>query len=352
MVNEHRMTELLSDFARTLATDFPIRAIVDRLVQHVVDVLPVAAAGVTLIAEGEAPRYIAASDNNAMQYETLQHELDEGPCLMACSTGTAVSIPDLRLETRFGRFSQAALDAGLLAVFTFPLSNADGRFGALDLYSTVVGELADDDMAAAQTLADVAAAYLTNYEARDDERHNAEKFEYRALHDSLTGLPNRRLLLERIAHAAERAGRTHRLTALLFADIDGFKEVNDTYGHVVGDGLLHAVARRLASPLRASDTVARISGDEFVLLCEDLSEIADIEALSTRVDGVFDEPFIIDAPDGAVTIEVTASIGVAFVNAEGLTATMLDQADQAMYEQKRLGGAGHHTVDLRRRTNL
>jgi diguanylate cyclase (GGDEF)-like protein len=350
MVNEHRMTELLSDFARTLATDFPIQAIVDRLVEHVVDILPVDAAGVTLIAEGEAPRYIAASDDDAMRYETLQQELDEGPCALACSTGTAVSIADLRLETRFDGFTQAALDAGLRAVFTFPLSNVGGRFGALDLYCNAAGALVDDDMVAAQTLADVAAAYLTNYQVRNLERRSSDQFEYRALHDSLTGLPNRRLLLERIVHAAERAQRTHRLTALLFADIDDFKNVNDTHGHVAGDALLRAVARRLASPLRASDTVARISGDEFVLLCEDLAEIDDVEALSVRVDGVFDEPFIIDTPDGTLTLVVTASIGVAFVNAEGLSASVLDQADHAMYVQKRSGGAGHHVVDLRRRT--
>jgi diguanylate cyclase (GGDEF)-like protein len=349
MVNEHRMTELLSDFARTLATDFPIQAIVDRLVELVVEILPVTAAGVTLIADGQAPRYIAASNRVAMRYEHLQQELEEGPCVLACSTGVAVSIPDLETEERFPGFVAAAIEAGLTAVFTFPLSNAEGRFGALDLYCDVVGDLDDVDMAAAQTVADVAAAYLTNYQARERERHSSDRFEYSSLHDTLTGLPNRRLLLERIRHAAERAERTHRLTALLFADLDGFKAVNDTHGHAAGDELLRAVGRRLSIPLRGGDTVARISGDEFVVVCEDLAQLDDVEALTRRVDQVFEEPFVVSAAEGPVTLQVTASIGVAFVHAEGLTADVLDQADHAMYLQKRAGGAGHRVVDLRRR---
>lgn len=121
-----------------------------------------------------------------------------------------------------------------------------------------------DDLAAAQTLADVVAAYLLNAQARDEARATSDRFQYSAMHDTLTGLPNRLLLHERLEHASQRAKRTQTNTAILFADLDNFKHVNDTFGHLVGDELLLAVAQRMSGLIRSSDTLARFSGDEFV----------------------------------------------------------------------------------------
>src|SRR6202011_229308 len=98
---EQRLSDVLSEFARTLVTEFPIQAILDRLVVRIVDVLPVTAAGVTLITPGSEPRYVAASDNAALRFERLQTELGEGPCLVAYEGGQAVAIPDLRQDDRF-----------------------------------------------------------------------------------------------------------------------------------------------------------------------------------------------------------------------------------------------------------
>ena len=188
-------------------------------------------------------------------------------------------------------FAPAALAAGLAAVFTFPLRHGDGRLGALDLYRDTPGELDPHDMGAAQTMADVAAAYLLNAQARDEARATSERFHHDALHDPLTGLANRVLLQERLEHAAERRKRSHTSAAILFADLDRFKQVNDTHGHQVGDELLVAVAHRLSNLVRSGDTLARFSGDEFVFLCEDLHSIADAEILAKRVDEAFAEPF-------------------------------------------------------------
>src|SRR5664279_1571943 len=120
MVQEAKMTAVLSEFARTLATDFPIQAILDHLVHRIVELLPVTAAGVTLISEGKAPQYIAASDASALRFERLQTKIGEGPCLLAYQTSVAVSIPDLGADDRFPAFSLAGVKAGLAAVFTFP----------------------------------------------------------------------------------------------------------------------------------------------------------------------------------------------------------------------------------------
>jgi GAF domain-containing protein len=132
--NEEKLSGVLSEFARTMVTDFPIQRILDRLVERIVEILPITGAGVTLITPGADPHYIAASDDSALLYEQLQAEVGEGPCLLAYNSGVAVSVADLSEESRFPAFTPRALDAGLRAVFTFPLRNGSNRVGALDLY--------------------------------------------------------------------------------------------------------------------------------------------------------------------------------------------------------------------------
>jgi signal transduction histidine kinase len=166
VVTEDRLSDVLSEFARTLVTDFPIQGILDHLVQRIVDILPIGAAGVSLISATTHPRFIAGSDESAMRYEHLQTALGEGPCLEAFETDKPISIPDLAADHRFPRFAESALAHGLVAVFTFPLRQNERRLGALDLYRTTPGSLDEEDMAAAQTLADVASAYLLNAQAR------------------------------------------------------------------------------------------------------------------------------------------------------------------------------------------
>jgi diguanylate cyclase (GGDEF)-like protein len=345
MVHEDRLSAVLSEFARTLITDFPIQGILDHLVERIVEVLPVTAAGVTLISAGVAPRYVAASDAAALRFEQLQTEIGEGPCVSAYESGEAVTVPDLAADDRFPRFSRAAVSAGLAAVFTFPLRYGDGRLGALDLYRDTPGELDADDMAAAQTLADVAAAYLLNAQAREEARATAEHFHHSALHDALTGLPNRLLLQQRIAHAALRAKRTRSSAAVLFADLDRFKDVNDTHGHLVGDQLLIAVAERLLGVVRPGDTLARVSGDEFVFLCEDLRSPADVEAVAKRIDGALAAaPFAVHGTE----FDITASVGMAYAGpGEEVSAQLVTDADMAMYQAKRRGGGSHQIIDLR-----
>ena len=132
-------------------------------------------------------------------------------------------------------------------------------------------------------LADVAAAYLFNAQARIDTSATLARLEHRSLHDPLTGLPNRTLLEELLDRAVARARRSHLVAAVLFADLDGFKAVNDRHGHHVGDLLLGAVAARLTGVLRPGDTLARLGGDEFAVLCEDLHVAADAEIVAERI---------------------------------------------------------------------
>ena len=325
------LAEVLSVFARNMATDFPIQGILDHLVHRIVDIMPVTGAGVTLISPGVEPRFIAASSDAALSFEQLQSELAEGPCLVAYADGAAVSIPDLRLEQRFPRFAPRALATGLAAVFTFPLNHDDVRLGALDLYRDTPGPLTDSFMRAAQTLADVAAAYLLNAQAREDLQDSANRSLEASLHDPLTGLPNRTLMLERLEHAFLRGRRSRKATALFFVDLDNFKAVNDTHGHAVGDELLIAVGDRLRGTLRPGDTLARLSGDEFVILCEDLDDRARPDTIRDRVQAVLEPPFVMSTCE----LAVTASVGSA-VTAHGdeAPAQLLHDADLAMYDTK------------------
>jgi diguanylate cyclase (GGDEF)-like protein len=344
MVQEEKLSAVLSEFARTLVTDFPIQSILDHLVRRISDILPITSAGVTLITPGAKPRYIAASDSSALRYEALQTEVGEGPCLLAYQSGEAVAVADIGADDRFPAFGPRAATAGLAAVFAFPLWQEGSRMGALDLYRDSPGGLSAGDLVAAQTLADVAAAYLTNVQARADARELSEQYRQSASHDLLTGLPNRLLLSQRIEHAAQRGKRSQTSAAVLFADLDGFKSVNDTHGHQTGDGLLVAVSQRLAALLRPGDTLARVSGDEFVILCEDLHDSGDVELLANRIDEAFEVPFLI----ADVEVSITASVGIAFAGTGSeLSEQLVKDADTAMYQAKRKGGASHQIVDLR-----
>ena len=339
--SDRDLAAVLGEFARTMATDFPIEGILDHLVKRIVDVLPITGAGVTLIAPGVEPRYVAASSDAALQFEQLQTELGEGPCLSAYRQGEAVSVPDLHVDVQFPNFAPRALAIGLQAVFTFPLRHDDVCLGALDLYRDTAGELAPASMTAAQTLADVATAYLLNAQAREDLQNAANSSREASLHDALTGLPNRTLMLERLEHAVLRARRSHKVTALLFVDLDRFKQVNDTYGHEVGDKLLISVAERLRTLLRPGDTLARLSGDEFVALCEELDGPTIVDTIVRRMKTAFDAPFVISSH----ALSVTASIGSAVTGEdEELPTQLLHTADLAMYRTKRRSDGGREMI--------
>ena len=344
MEADQQLSSVLSEFARTLVTDFPIQAILDHLVVRIVDVLPISAAGVTLISPGADPQYIAASDDSALRFEQLQTDLAEGPCLVAYATGEPVAVPDIHKEVRFPRFADLAVEEGLGAVFTFPLNHGDLRLGALDLYRDTPGMLSAGSMTAAQTLADVASAYVLNARAREDLHESTERAQLRSLHDALTGLPNRTLLLQRLDHAILRSRRSEKKVAILFVDLDRFKAVNDTYGHHVGDELLMAVAERLTGLLRPGDTLARLAGDEFVIMCEDLDDASQVEQIAARVNHALGEAFMLSS----TVVQVSASVGIAFAGPpDSIPDNVLRDADTAMYQAKRKGGGRHGIVDLR-----
>jgi diguanylate cyclase (GGDEF)-like protein/PAS domain S-box-containing protein len=160
---------------------------------------------------------------------------------------------------------------------------------------------------------------------------------HQALHDALTGLPNRVLLLDRLGVALERFRRAGAACAVLFCDLDRFKVVNDSDGHQVGDRLLVECARRLGHVLRDGDTVARFGGDEFVVLCADLTDPGDAVAVAERIAEALRAPFVVDGRE----FFVSTSIGIAYPDMGSHPDALLRDADAAMYRAKERGRAGH-----------
>ena len=168
------------------------------------------------------------------------------------------------------------------------------------------------------------------------ERQAEAALAHLAEHDALTGLPNRILLADRIQHALDRRAPAYEMVALLFCDVDGFKNVNDEYGHRTGDELLRIIASRLTSVVRPEDTVARIGGDEFVVLIDSAVSVDDIAAVAARMRAAVSEPIAA----GPAHFDISMSIGIA-VSIAGDPATtpeaLLHDADEAMYKAKRRG---------------
>jgi diguanylate cyclase (GGDEF)-like protein/PAS domain S-box-containing protein len=198
--------------------------------------------------------------------------------------------------------------------------HADGRIVWAAVTSSVVAD------------ADGAVHFLiVQIEDISDRRAAREELTHRAGHDDLTGLPNRHTFMQRLTRAVQTAKATSTAGALLFCDLDEFKRVNDTYGHHSGDRVLAAVAQRLADASRRGDTVARIGGDEFVVLAENITP-DEAQRLRVRLREAVAAPIVVDG----VLIHVTLSIGVAFLDHHADPSAVLRAADADMYRTKRL----------------
>ena len=265
-----------------------------------------------------------------------------------CGTGTdcpvaaeaVVQLHPARWERQQPGSQPVGTGPDIASAAAVPITPSDGQVGVLAVYSTSPEAFSADDVAFLEAVAHILSAALSRRSVEEELRHQA-------VHDRLTGLPNRALLLDRLSRAMGRLGARRPSLAVLFVDLDDFKLVNDSLGHSVGDAVVAAVAARLEASVRAADTVARFGGDEFVVICEDTDEDAARE-LAERLRVAVATPMEI----GGRTIAATASIGfvVTTDGAASLDALMSD-ADMAMYEAKRAGkdGVAVFAPELRRR---
>ena len=171
-----------------------------------------------------------------------------------------------------------------------------------------------------------------------ERRALEQQLSYQAFHDSLTGLANRALFRDRLEHALSRTARGSVQFAVLFIDLDDFKDVNDSLGHAAGDTLAGQMTQRLLDAVRDEDTVARLGGDEFAILLESVSGEDEVVAVATRIVSSAQEPFEID--ESVITSGVSVGVAVTDREAESAEAVMRN-ADLALYEAKNLGKNRH-----------
>jgi diguanylate cyclase (GGDEF)-like protein/PAS domain S-box-containing protein len=215
------------------------------------------------------------------------------------------------------------------------------RSGAIDHYTLEKRYLTHDGgivwgllaVSMARDANDQPAYYVAQVQDITASRAAQQKLEHQALHDPLTGLANRDLLMDRLAHALARSARTGVHLMVMFCDLDHFKDVNDNLGHETGDTVLVTVAERLRAAVRPGDTVARLGGDEFVVVAEGVSGADGQRALVERVQNVLDQPVRVDERE----IRTGASIGVAVAGPDADVRSLLREADAAMYRAKARG---------------
>jgi diguanylate cyclase (GGDEF)-like protein/PAS domain S-box-containing protein len=228
------------------------------------------------------------------------------------------SLPIAAAQVRLaGRAPLASFGATPNEGLRFPIGDDD------DFLVRPEDELTDQEMSLVRAVANTLATALARRRDEDQMRHEA-------LHDPLTGLPNRTLLRDRLEHALAQSERDGRETAVLFVDLDNFKQVNDVHGHATGDAVLVEFARRLRTAVRPADTVARFGGDEFVVVCEQVDEQV-VLALGRRLEAAIEAPLTVEGlPYG-----LSASIGIALGHHDA--DALMANADTAVYRAKARG---------------
>jgi diguanylate cyclase (GGDEF)-like protein/PAS domain S-box-containing protein len=247
-------------------------------------------------------------------------------------SGAPVVVTDWETDERFNE--SRVLEVGARSGISVTIEGLDRPFGVFAAHSKHPRHYGAGDVDFVQSLANVLADALARQATEDEIRH-------RALHDSLTGLPNRILFLDRLEHALARLRRGPSLAAVMFLDLDRFKLVNDSLGHHAGDEILTAVAPRLKQALRDTDTVARFGGDEFGILLEDIASEVAATQTAERIAAVFARPFVL----GTVEHFISASVGIALARGGERPDELVRDADTAMYRAKEGGRARYELFD-------
>ncbi len=252
----------------------------------------------------------------------------------------AIESVDLQAESRFDTTAEPWTDFD--SALSVPVAGAAGTWGALVVLRDGPHHWPRHEVEFVRGVASSITGALHRMDLEESLRSQA-------LHDTLTQLPNRALLLNRIERALEVATRYDTCTAVLLIDLDDFKSVNDSLGHLAGDELLVSLAPRLRAAVRPEDTVARLGGDEFVVLCEGLGSELDAIEIAERLAYTWREPIIVSGRN----VHITGSIGISVVKGSSSdSAAMLGEADIAMYRAKRAGHGGYRVFDEGLRTDI
>jgi diguanylate cyclase (GGDEF)-like protein len=313
-----------------------LQELMEVLVETVRTVLAVDVVAVLeLDANGEALRVRAALGARAIDHGHVRVPMPADPRSRAALLGPDPLIVE-DWATEAGLALPAFLhDAGTASSVSMLIHGGRAPFGVLSIQSGRRRSFAQDELDFMHAIANLLAQASERGRSEADIRHQA-------LHDPLTGLPNRTLFVDRLVVALAQAQRRDAWVAVLFLDVDNFKLVNDSLGHGPGDDLLLKLSSRLDESLRAGDTMARFGGDEFVIICGDIAGAEEAIAIAERTTAVLRDPFVL----GEVEHRVTTSIGIALSRGADRDAEdLIREADAAMYRAKERGRGGYEIYD-------
>ena len=313
-----------------VAQNKPLAEILARIVSMLEGQLPRSRGSVVLVSNGRL--HTATAPNLPAAYTRLLEGLEIGPCAgacgTACHTGQTVVTEDIATDPLWADYRHLAAPHGLHACWSVPIpASGGGVLGALAIYPDHPSRPEPHDLELLGTASRLAAVAIEHRLLTDQLAHQAQ-------HDALTGLPNRLLFQDRLGQALARAKRKGHQVAVLYMDLDRFKQINDTLGHSAGDALLREAATRLGECIREADTLARLGGDEFVVLVTELADSSNAMRVATGLIDALRIPFRIEGHQ----LFISASLGISVYPVDALDGeTLLAHADAAMYRAKDKG---------------
>lgn len=322
---------VLQSASSTFAAATSEAALADRLAESARDAFAASQASVYLLDDQDSLQL--ASGQPAAGLMTLSQQGPDEP-LIGEPQATVIHRDDAAATAP--RLAAAMRSAETETLTTVPLMEGATRFGILVTSFRRARAFDGTDIELLEALALQAAHVLTRIRLQ-------RQLEHLALYDQLTGLASRRLVHRLLADAVNSARPREHALALIFVDLDGFKIINDEFGHSVGDRVLREIGARLSAAVRQGDAVGRLGGDEFVVICSDVDPEA-VDRVVERLHAALREPL----PGGASGVRVTCSIGVALYSggARPLPESMIERADAAMYQSKRAGKNRTTTVEV------
>ena len=334
--SQERQLESERKVLQAIATGSPLPTVLDQLCRGVEEQSPSVLCSVLLLDRDGAHLRHGAAPSLPIEFSRSADGLAIGATAGSCGTAAFLNrqiiVADIANDPRWKDGREDALRHGLQACWSTPIPGTDRPvLGTFAVYCRAPSTPTSDDIALIARATDIARIAIERSEAEERIRQLAH-------YDGLTGLPNRLMFNQAFEHALRRAERTARPLALLFVDVDRFKNINDTLGHDAGDSLLKEVGARLRASLRASDLLARFGGDEFVVLLEELPPEGYVATVAAHLLEALAVPMRIRNQE----FGVTASIGIATYPQDGHDAqTLQKNADIAMYRAKDQGRNGY-----------